>query len=65
MPKEPVSSVVPETPWDKTPMAYHVVPPTDEDGDPDGATPAAKAAATRAAHALSSDAKAGAADKEK
>ena len=34
MPKEPQSSVVPETEWDKTPMAYSEVQPTDEDGNP-------------------------------
>jgi hypothetical protein len=26
--------------WDKTPMAYSEVPPTDEDGNPEGATSA-------------------------
>lgn len=50
--KEPVSSVVAETPWDKTPMEYHVVRPTDEDGNPEGASPVEKAAATRTEHAL-------------
>jgi hypothetical protein len=35
MPKsEPVESVVPATEWDKTPMEYSEVPPTDEHGDP-------------------------------
>ncbi len=50
--KEPVESVVPEEPWDKTPMEYSVVPPVDEDGNPEGASPVEKAAATRTAHAL-------------
>lgn len=34
MPKEkPVEYVVPEVPWDKTPMAYTVLPATDADGN--------------------------------
>jgi hypothetical protein len=47
------------------PMVYNVIAPTDADGDPDGAPPQAKAAATRTAKALSTDADPGAADKEK
>jgi hypothetical protein len=50
--KEPVESVVPAEPWDKTEMAYSVIPPVDEDGNPEGAPPAEKAAATRTANAL-------------
>jgi len=41
MPKEPVESVVPEVPWDKTEMEYSIVPATDEDGNP---LPAGKSA---------------------
>lgn len=33
MSDQPVESVVPETEWDKTPMTYSIVPPTDENGD--------------------------------
>lgn len=62
--REPASTVVPETEWDKTPMTYNVVPPTDEGGDPEGASPVEKAAATRLAKSLNPDAS-GAADKEK
>ena len=50
------------TEWDKTPMAYNVVPPTDEDGNPEGASPVEKAAATRLAKSLNPDASG--ADKE-
>jgi hypothetical protein len=52
MPKEPQSSVVPATEWDKTPMQYAVVAATDEHGD---LIPPALAEAGGDLHALKKD----------
>lgn len=43
---------MPATTWDGEPMKYEVMQPTGEDGTPESAPPAAKAAATRLAHTL-------------
>lgn len=50
--KEPESVEMPATTWDRKPMEYVVMQPTGEDGTPESAPPAAKAAATRLAHTL-------------
>lgn len=53
MPKsEPVETVVPAVPWDKTPMEYTTVPPRDEDGN---VIPPALAEADGNLHALLKD----------